>query len=262
MDKKSIMSNLASAQRLKILKVLESSEQKPSQIAIKMNSSIQALTRHLDKLVQTRHIEKTVEGKYKLTPIANAALLQIPFFEFLEKYKKHFTSHDFTGIPEHLLARLGELLNCELEENLMKAIQRTRDFCIKPSKFFYGSTYTVPLEFYDIVSENLKNGTRYKIVIGKNTILPKGFYEYPPRKEFLKYSQSGQVQEKIVEEVPINVVVTETEAHLIFANKNKRMPDGVAIFFSSDEKFRNWCLELFNYYWDLPEIQNYKIKET
>lgn len=256
-----MISNLVSAQKLEILKILESSEEKPSQIAIKMNTSIQALTRHLDKLVETRYIEKTVDGKYKLTPIANVALLQIPFFEFLEKYKIHFTTHDFTGIPVHLVARLGELINCELEENLMKAIQRTRDFCIKPTKFFYGSTYTIPLEFYDVITKNLESGTNYKVVIGKNAVLPKGFHEYPSRKKFLKYSKSGQVQEKIVEHVPINVVVTETEAHLILANKEKGMPDGTAIFFSNDKKFRNWCLELFNYYWELPEIKNYKIKE-
>jgi len=256
-----LISSLASGPRLEILQMLNSSELKSSQIAKNMQSSIQAITRHLDKLSESKLIEKTIDGTYQLTPIANVLMLQIPLFEFLENHKEFFSSHDFTGIPLHLISRLGDLVNCEIENDVMKSMQRARDVCANGRNSLFGATFTVPLEFYDTILENLEQGGYCKMVYGKNTIVPKGFSEYLPRKKYLDFSKSSQVEEKIVEHIPVSVAVTENECHILFAHKELGIPDCKGVFFSKDPKFMQWCKDLFDYYWSMPAVENYALKE-
>jgi len=256
-----LLSDIASGPRLEILQILETSELKTSQIAKKMNTSIQALTRHIEKLIESKLVEKTPDGTYKLTSIAKVVLSQIPFFEFLDNHKEYFTTHDFIGIPDHLMVRMGELVDCDLEENVMEGMQRARDFCENAKESLQGATFTVPLEFFDAMIPNLKQGVHIKNTFGKNTIVSKGFSKYPARNEYLTYTNSGQVIEKIVEHIPLVVAITENECQLIFANKDLGYPDGKSIFFSKDPKFKKWCQELVDYYWNLPEVKDFVLIE-
>ncbi|WP_249111177.1 winged helix-turn-helix domain-containing protein [Nitrosopumilus sp. K4] len=256
-----LLSSISSGPRLEILQMLRPAELKSSQIAKNMQTSIQAITRHLDRLSESKLIEKTVTGTYRLTPIADVLMLQIPLFEFLENNKEFFSTHDFSGIPPHLVSRLGDLTNCEYEGDVMKSMQRARDVCANAKKSLVGATFTVPLELYDVVLENLKQGGYSKLVYGKNTIVSKGFSEYGPRKEYLKYAESGQVEEKIVENIPISVAVSENECHMLFANKGLRIPDCKGVFFGKDPRAIAWCSDLVDYYWRMPAIEGYALKE-
>lgn len=256
-----LISELASENRVKVLQLLSKSPLKTSEIAKNLDTSIQAITRHTDRLHNSKLIQKDVTGRYRLTTIGKALLLQYPFFEFLSKYEKYFEEHDFTGIPDHLLVRLGDLVNCELETNTMKALQRARDWAANMKKWVKGITYTIPLEYFDVVEDSMKKGATHQIVFGKNSVVPKGYYEHPGRKKWEKYIANGQIQEKIVENVPLVAGVSENEAHLLFANSDLGYPDTKAIFFSKDEKFRKWCEDLVDYYWNLPEIKNIRLTE-
>lgn len=256
-----LISELASENRVKVLQLLSKSALKTSEIAKNLDTSIQAITRHTDRLHNSKLIQKDAAGRYLLTTIGKALLLQYPFFEFLSKYENYFEEHDFTGVPDHLLVRLGDLINCELETNTMKALQRARDWAANMKKWVMGVTTTMPLEYFDVVDKSLKNGATHKLVYGKNSVVPKGFYEHPGRKKWEKYIQSGQIQEKFIEYVPLVVGVSENEAHLLFANTNLGYPDNKSIFFSKDKKFRKWCEDLVDYYWNLPEVKNIKLTE-
>ena len=125
-----ILSDISSGPRLEILELLQRESLKASMIAKNTDSSIQAISRHLDKLIESKLIEKTSEGKFRISSIGKITLSQIPFFEFLSKNKKYFETHDFTGIPENLITRMGELVNCKLEPDFMKSVQTAREFCI------------------------------------------------------------------------------------------------------------------------------------
>lgn len=256
-----LISELASENRVKILQLLSKSPLKTSEIAKSLDTSIQAITRHTDRLHNSKLIQKDAAGRYWLTTIGKALLLQYPFFEFLSKYEKYFEEHDFTGVPDHLLVRLGDLVNCELETNTMKALQHARDWAANMKKWVKGITFTIPLEYSEVVEDSMKKGATHQIVFGKNSIVAKGFYEHPGRKKWEKYIANGQIKEKIVENVPLVAGVSESEAHLIFANKDLGYPDTKAIFFSKDEKFRKWCEDLVDYYWNLPEIKNIRLTE-
>ena len=256
-----LLSEIASVPRLEILKLLSQKEQKANQIAKALKSSIQATSRHLDRLVESKLIEKTNNGKYQVSTIGTVTLQQVPFFEFLERHKKYFQTHDFTGIPDHLISRIGELEGCRLEEDFMGSIQTAREFCINAKKFLYSVTCTLPKEVFDILLEKEKN-FQWHNAYGTNTIVAKGFSNYPSRKKFLESFNSKQVEEKIIENIPIVAVVSENGCQLLFAGRELGQFDGKGgAFFGEDKKSIQWCKDLIDYYWEMPEIQNFTLRE-
>jgi len=143
----------------------------------------------------------------------------------------------------------------------MKALQHVRDWAANMKKWVKGITFTMPLEYFEVVEDSMQKGATHQVVFGKNSVLPKGYYTHPGRKQWEKYIANGQVNEKIVENVPLVAGMTENDAHLLYANSDLGYPDTKAIFFSKDEKFRKWCEDLVDYYWSLPEVKNARLLE-
>jgi len=64
------------------------------------------------------------------------------------------------------------ILNCELETNTMKALQHACNWTANMKKWVKGIT-TMPLEYFDVVDESLKNGATHKLVFRKTLLLQK-----------------------------------------------------------------------------------------
>ena len=257
-----IFSAISNSTRLAILLNLKEGSLKLGQIAQKMNMSIQAIQKHIDKLVVPGLIEKNIDGVFSVTPIGKITLEQIPAFQFLSKNRKYFDKHTFEGIPQKLSLRIGDLYNSEYLGDQMKAWQHNRDLCLNNREFLDSVTITTPNEFLDIVEENLKHGVKYRMVFGKNSYVPKGFYEYPAKKAWDEGIKNGHVQEKYVEYMPVTLVNTEDESIIVFSNKHLGEPDTIGEFSSKDPIFKQWCRDLFDYYWnDVPSVKPFKLKE-
>lgn len=256
-----ILSDISSRPRFEILQLLQKGPLKASEIAKKANSSIQALSRHLERLLNSGLVEKTKDAKYQLSSIAKISLAQIPFFEFLSKNNEYFVTHDFTGVPEHLISRMGELSNCRLEPDFMKSMQMAREFCINAKQFMYGATCAMPEELFDILFQK-EIDFKWHHAIGTNTIVAKGFSKYPARVQCLKKFSSKNGKEKFVKKVPLVCGISENGCQLMFANKELGQIDAKGgAFFGTDKKSIQWCKELVDYYWNMPEIKDFTLKE-
>lgn len=256
-----IFSELSSPMRIEILFCISEHDVKLSQIAKDLDTTIQNLQRHVTRLIRSGLIEKNLDGTMSLTPIGKMALLQLPAFEFLSQHQRFFHNHSFKGIPEYLLLRIGELRNSELIENTMEGMQKIMNHASNTQEYHFGITNLISLDMLDTAKKNLKRNVQYKIVYGKNTTAPGGYNTSPKRKFWQKGIDTKQIQEKFLDEVPINMTVSEQEAHLWFSNKNTKEADG-KIFFSKDPAFRHWCLDLFEHYWrDLETVEPFKINE-
>lgn len=72
-----IFSALSNSVRIEMLEHLNNSPMISSQLAKKMNTTVQANQKHLTKLTSCGMITKGHAGKLELTPIAKASLAQI-----------------------------------------------------------------------------------------------------------------------------------------------------------------------------------------
>ena len=259
----SLISEISSIPRLEILRLLNDSPLKTSQIAKKTSSSIQGSKRHLERLTTSRLIQKHPDGNFTITSLGYAMLLQVDFFDFFRRHEAFFSNHSLDGIPESLIRRMGELINCEYEPNTMRGLQRSRDMIANNKEWACGMAAIIPLEFFDEMIPVLKKGVKHRIVFGKNTIVPHGFDTHPSRvNEWLLAKKKKQVEEKFVESIPINMVVTESEAMAVFFDNDGHL-DAKSMFFGKDQLFRKWCMDLVDYFWNfVPEIPEFKLREV
>lgn len=262
LDDLNIFSAISNPTRLEILLKLQQDSMKLGNIAQGMKMTIQAIQKHIDKLAKSGLIEKDMEGVFSVTPIGKITLEQIPSFQFLSKNRKYFDNHTFEGIPQSLSLRIGDLYNSEFIGDQMKAWQHNREMCLTNEEYLDSATITIPLEFFDITKLTLKQGVKYRIIFGKNSFVPKGYYEYPERKCWDEAIKKGQVKEKYIEHMPITTVITEKESLLVFSNKHLGEPDTIGEFTGNDSVFKKWCGDLFEYYWnEVPSVKPFKLKE-
>lgn len=258
----SIFENLSSPIRFEILTSLSNEPMKPSQIAKNQKMTIQGIQRHIKRLIDTKLVEKYVDGKIALTPIGEITLQQMPTFEFLTKNSSYFSSHTLTGVPSFLIQRIGELNNSELISDVMRGWQVAKEIAENAKKFLYSVTITMPNEAFDVLQTALQDNLQTKILFGRNTYVSKGYYIHPARKSWVEAKKRGQVEERYVKHVPLTVLISENDAHVQFANKNLGEPDTLGLFVSKDELFKQWCLDLFHYYWnDVSKVDEFKLQE-
>jgi predicted transcriptional regulator len=234
-----------------------------SKLAKKMNTTVQANQKHITKLTDCGMVTKGSDGRLELTPIAKASLTQISSFTFFAKFKDYFLDHTLEGVPDKLIQRIGELSNANLIEDPMVAWEQAKAMVANCKEFLYGCSAMVPLEFYGVVKNKFKPGVKFKILSPKKMMVAKGFYEERKKTGWDDQLKKGNVEEKVVANLPLTVVVTKNNAEVLFAHKKTGQIDGNMLFLSSDPKFMQWCKDLFYYYWnEVPEIKGVSFKEV
>lgn len=258
-----IFSALSNSSRIKILEKLNNSPMLATQLAKKMNTTIQANQKHLTKLSNCGLITKSVVGKLELTPIAKASLAQISSFTFFSKFKNYFLDHTFEGVPDKLVQRTGELCNGTLIDDPMAAWECAKSTIENCDEFLYGASTMIPLEFYGVIKKRFKHVSKFRIMLQNNATVAKGFSDERKKQGWLDQKKKGVVEEKSISDLPLTIVVTKNMAEILFANKNTGQIDGNMLFYSSDPKFCQWCTELFNYYWyEVPSSRKISFQEV
>lgn len=259
----SLFSALSNPVRLKILHILKDNQMKASQLSKTLKTSIQNLQRHLNIMLASGLLLKSVEGEIFLSSIGKFSLSWIPALTFIQNNKEYFRMHTFSGIPLEFLRRMGELKNYRLIPSGMELLEIATEYNQNVEKFAYGTVCMMPMEQYEVSSKPISLGAKYRIVLGPNTKIPKGFYDPKKRKQWDNAISSGQIQERFVEFVPITLMITDKAAFVDFATKKTGQSEIDGLFFSKDHSFMKWAIDLSYYYWvKVKKIKPIKIKPT
>jgi len=213
-----------------------------------MGISIPALQKHVSRLLGSGLVEKNGEGKILLSPSGHIALEQVPFFEFISNFKNYFKEHTFGSLPSKFIHRIGELRNCEIIPSEMASWDKQRQSLVEAKEFSYGMTTQIPLEAYDIFLKKIKEGMRLRGLVGKNTIVAKGHAKLMKEIGLHQKIPKEKMEKRMIDKIDVFVIATERDAFASFADKNGNA-DLSSIFYSKDESFRQWCLDVFDYYW-------------
>jgi len=245
-----IFKELSSPIRLEIMQILHKNECSISYLAKKFQISIPAIQRHTDRLLLSGLIEKQNNGAVTLSPIGYATLEQISFFEFLSKHKKYFQDHTFGNLPLQFIHRLGELIESEFIDAEMLAWEKQRNCIFTTEKFSFGMTTQIPLEAYDIFLNKVKEGVILRGIVGDNTIAAKGNSELVKKIGIHKKIPIEKMEWRKIDRIRVFVIATENEGFVSFEDKKRNEADLSSIFYSRDPEFCNWCLDVFNHYWE------------
>ena len=94
-----IFSALSNEIRRSMLFYLHEEDMTMSQLAKKFNMTLQAMQKHLPKVIETDLIKKNTDGKLSLTGIGYILANQIPSIEFLSDNVSYLKTHSLSSLP-------------------------------------------------------------------------------------------------------------------------------------------------------------------
>lgn len=278
-----VLFELASAERLSILSRL--SEQKLaynlSTLSKELHIVVQEIHRHINRLLEAGLIQKTSANSYSLTAFGVAMLTQIPTLNFLAKNKSYFSAHTFGGLPQKFIQRLGSLADSQYLDNQVSIFECQRDLLSKAQNYLYIILPQIPLYLIDLITPRLeannKNSGRdehnlqlqLKYLLPYNAILPKRRHNDLIHSAFYELLSREIVQRRMIEKVHLGILVSESQSMVMFPMTNKKggirggrkEEEEVEIdmntgFHSTDSICYEWCLDYFNYMWQIAKPYN------
>jgi predicted transcriptional regulator len=229
---------LASESRLGILLELQVNGLRMQEIARRLNLTDTETCRQLQRLKDALMISKQPEGKYEITNFGKLVLEFFPSLKFAFKYKKYFLDHDLSCIPYEFVNRLGELSSCEFYEGVLVSLNRIRQIVFGAEEFIWVIGDQVDSSHVPVTNEKVHRGLKFRFIMQQD--LAKVVVDLENLKE-----------RRYVERISAAVLINEKEAFVALRGINGIID--YSGFYSTDEKFRKWCRDLFMYYWERAE---------
>jgi predicted transcriptional regulator len=240
-DISKILFELASNRRASILFEIKKKNLKMQQISKSLDMTATETFRHLQRLSEASLIEKKADGSYTITSLGNLAIGFLSGFNFVLNNRKYFLEHDPACLPYELLNRLGELSSGEFCGGSLASFNRIRKMVFEAEKYIWVIADQVDSSHVQVTNEKVSKGLEFKFIMEKD--LAKNV-KTAPDFEQLK-------QRRYLERICVSTLVNEKEAFVAI-----RGSSGIIDFlgfFGTDEKFRKWCRDLFEYYWERSE---------
>lgn len=231
-----LLFELSNEDRLLILLELQGGALNLSSIAKKLNFTAQGTSRNVARLMQTSLINRNPESEYVLTPYGDVSLNLLNSYRFLSDNRLYFLNHDATVLPYHFIGRLGELAVCTFQGDFITTFAYAERMMREADVYVYAMEEQFHVNAPPIVTEQIKHGVKFRTILPETIIPPPGF------------KPAAGVDRRLLPSVKINLFMTDKEA--IFGLPTMAGKFDYAMFHSKDQKFRRWCLDLFNYYWD------------
>jgi len=231
-----LLFEFSNEERLKILFELEKGPKNLTRIAKDLDFTSQGTSRNIARLVETSIIRRNPDGEYELTPYGSISLKLLSSYEFLSRNKQHFLSHDVSVLPYEFINRLGELTMCSLQRDFITNYVLEGEMAKQAEKYVYSMGDQFNVHSPPIIAEKLKLGVEFRSIFPETVVPPPGF------------RPAAGVDRRLLPKVQVGIMMTDKKAMFGLPTLDGKM-DG-ANFISEDPKFRRWCLDLFNYYWD------------
>jgi predicted transcriptional regulator len=152
------------------------------------------------------------------------------------------------GIPDKFTQRIGALQNCEVVENVTPVLERLKKLESGAKEYLRIMASQAWPEEGKIFAERAINDVEVWYIIGRNTVFPKEVIETvsPAIDELQK---SGKIKGKMLDTVSIALYISDSQSAAMLPNM-KGDVDMSMLLVGSDPSFNEWCLELFNHFWE------------
>jgi predicted transcriptional regulator len=254
---------LASEQRLNILKNLAEKNLNISKLAKLLEATNPEIHRNVGRLTKNRLIRKKSDGNYELTTYGKAVLVQITSIIFISENKDFFNSHTLNNVDTKFIQRIGALQSKKHVKGFVIVLEKWKKIQENADKFIYNILSEVPYstDIIDIISKKLENNISIKSIFSETVIIPEGRKKTFEERGFQEYVSKGTLERKIAKNQIIGLLVTDKEA-AVFFRKVGEEPDLSEMFTSTELEFREWCMDYFEELWKKSSsFQESKLKE-
>jgi len=212
---------------------------------------MQEVHRNLNRLMETGLIKKDSQGTFTLTTFGNTILKQIPTYDFLSRNKEYFSEHTLGDIPMKFIQRIGALTNSEYIPGMVAAIELWKELYNNSTKYIYGMLPQIPLDLIETIIPKIKDGgVKFSYILPQKAVVPRKRTDLLKNAGFQDLLKKGSVERRMVDRVPVGVVLNEKQATLMFPTFKGDTADMNSMFYSKDDLlFHEWCLDYFRYCW-------------
>lgn len=226
---------LASENRLGILKELRLSKLKTQDIARKMDMTPTEAVRQLQRLSDTGLIQRQPDSTYAISPFGQLVLQLSSSIEFISHHQDYFSTHDIFQLPIKFVNRIGEVSNANLVTDTIENLNTAQRIMIDATEFACGiAEGHIPELMGPIMDKKIQEGFQIKMLIPKSMLTKD---KLPPNVEIRGLS-----------EIPLGMAFTESAAVVTFKLVDGKF--GYAGFSGTDPLFLDWVRDLFLYYWE------------
>lgn len=235
---------LASEDRLAILRELCISKLKMQDVARKLDLTATEASRQLQRMSQAKLIERGSEGNYSATSLGKLFLaLSVPM-EFIYKHDDYFLNHDLTRIPLPFVNRLGELSQGILVADLITDLARWEELLKAAKDHIWVMTPRAMGHLTQISAVKLLEGVKVRSIMNEEN-----------REAKINLPSSKIAERRLIQEVPLILIISEKEASVSFpGTRANGTVDFSSSFFGTDAAFLGWANDLFLYYWEQAKI--------
>jgi len=237
---------LASTDRLQVLSCLrKEKEYRLSDIALRLDSSIQEASKHVARLREQNFVEKNPSnGYYALTTLGKLVTKLLPSMEFLSENKEYFLTHNISSLPEEFIERIGELQQHQYNAKAGLVLSFTQQVISEADKFVWLMSDHSLIDS-DIVFDIERDRNRSLIW---RIILPIGNkIDWQDLRSYVK-NVNTRIEIGFSREIIAGIALNEKVAGLLLPDLRGSL-DFNSGFISSSLSFCKWCQDLFGYVW-------------
>ncbi|WP_440955626.1 helix-turn-helix transcriptional regulator [Methanosarcina sp. Mfa9] len=235
-----LFSELGSEVRLGILKALGEKPLKFTVISGHLKITSPETSRQLNRLIDAALLEKRPDGFYSLTPFGNLVLASVPNLEFIALNSSYFLTHDVSPIPPELLRRVDMLSGGKVVTGVFEVMENVDSLFDGISEYSWYLSDNFPRCFLPKIEQKLDAGVEFR------SVYPEEFLTNVLRSVGEKV-RSG-IEFRTLDEIKIALNVNDHYAFLGLPGQDGKI-DRDCVLIGSDSGFKDWCRELFEYYW-------------
>ena len=235
-----LLFELSSAERINIMLEVQKNRSKLSHISRQQDMTVTETSRHLQRLSDSRLIEKGADGLYGLSSYGELVLEQLSGLGFVAKHQEYFLQYDLSCLPYEFIGRMGELAKGEFRGDILANFELTENEFRRADKFIWILSDQILKSLIPVVAEKLKQPFDFRF-ISPQAVMPHDSIAPLP-------STMPGVKKRFLPKVDVVVIVTDKAAGFCFPQRSGKID--YRNFNGADPKFRKWCKDLFCYYWD------------
>ncbi len=240
MEAHELFTELSARKRLDILKALGKGPMKFTKMCSEFGMTSPETSRQLSRLSDANLIEKRTDGKYYVTSFGRAVLECMSSLGFISRERDYFLKHDTSVLPSSTLRRIDDLSGGEVINGFMDVLNVVDKHFDSVEKFFWFMSDDFPRYFLPKVDEQLERGIEYRVIFPADFI---------PTLLSLEFKHLDMVELRSLSEVNMVIEVSDKYCILTLPSKDGKI-DQSACIMGLDSKSRNWCNEVFEYYWE------------
>lgn len=230
---------LSNADRRRIIEELKTQGLKLNEVAKKLDITATEALRQLQRLTDSRFLEKSSEGKYRSTPYSKLILESSIALDFLSKHREYFLDHDTSLIPQEFRMRFGELSNAILLTESVPNLN-TGTEVLKSAEKWVDVMADQRLEQHGqvLMQRSLKDGIRVRTLIQESLL--EGI------KGELVTDNSREV--RYIPRVCATMINTDKIVGFALPRLDGKMD--YQVFAGNDPGTRKWAVDLFEDQWN------------